>query len=249
MLRPSRKRQALRIGLGPWIGAFGAGGLIWGVWPLAVITLAIAGWLFAMAALIAFRARSYELHLDRSGLRVHDLLGNVAHEAAGARSSTRSRSRERLQLHRGRLGVRPRRPSTAGCAGRRRRSGGRSRTLTVAPTRSFPHVRRRRSSWSSGRSPVNSRNTIVGVDGQSSTAAPSGMTSHMPASESSTSRARTPVSPCRVPRHLDPPVLTQLADQQGPRGGRGLLVRAGEAWAASAASLRGEHAGEIALHP
>ena len=45
-----------------------------------VVTLAIAGWLFAMAALIAFRARSYELHLDRSGFRVHDLLGNVAHE-------------------------------------------------------------------------------------------------------------------------------------------------------------------------
>jgi len=50
------------------------------VWPLAVITLAIAGWLFAMAALIAFRARSYELHLDRRGFRVHDLFGSVTHD-------------------------------------------------------------------------------------------------------------------------------------------------------------------------
>jgi hypothetical protein len=80
VLRPSRKRQVVRIGLGLWIGAFGVGGLIWGAWPLALITLAIAGWLFALAGLIAFRARSYELHLDGRGFRVHDIFGNVAHD-------------------------------------------------------------------------------------------------------------------------------------------------------------------------
>jgi hypothetical protein len=80
VLRPSRKRQAVRIGLALWIGAFGVGGVLWGAWPLALITLAIAGWLLAMAALIAFRPRSYELHLDGRGFRVHDIFGNVAHD-------------------------------------------------------------------------------------------------------------------------------------------------------------------------
>jgi hypothetical protein len=82
VLRPSRKRQAIRIGLGLWIGAFGVGGLLWGAWPLALVTLAIAAWLFAMAALVAFRPRSYELRLDDRGFRVHDMFGKVAHDVS-----------------------------------------------------------------------------------------------------------------------------------------------------------------------
>jgi hypothetical protein len=92
LLRPSGKRQAARIGLGLWIGAFGVGGLLWGAWPLALVTLAIAGWLFVMAALIAFRPRSYELHLDRRGFACTTSSATWRTTSAGARSSTCSPS-------------------------------------------------------------------------------------------------------------------------------------------------------------
>jgi hypothetical protein len=81
-LKPSRKRQVLRLVLIVWIGAFGVGGVIWGAWPLAIILLGVVAWQLAMAVLIAFKPRSYELHLDGGGFRVHDIFGNVAHDVS-----------------------------------------------------------------------------------------------------------------------------------------------------------------------
>ena len=63
-----------------WIGAFGVGGVIWGAWPLAIILLAVAAWVQGVALLVAFGPRAYELRLDTTGFRVHDLRGRVAHD-------------------------------------------------------------------------------------------------------------------------------------------------------------------------
>jgi hypothetical protein len=80
VLKPSRRRNAVRLLFVLWIGAFGVGGVFWGAWPLAVVLLGVAGWVLAVALLVAFQPRAYELYLDTRGFRVHDLRGRVAHD-------------------------------------------------------------------------------------------------------------------------------------------------------------------------
>jgi hypothetical protein len=80
VLKPSRRRNVVRQLFVLWIGALGVGGVIWGAWPLAIVLLAVAAWVGAVAFLVAFGPRAYELHLDAAGFRVHDLRGRVAHD-------------------------------------------------------------------------------------------------------------------------------------------------------------------------
>jgi hypothetical protein len=79
-LKPSRKRNAVRLFVAFWLGALGVGGVFWGAWPLAIVLLGVAGWILAVALLVAFGPRAYELQLDAAGFRVHDVRGRVAHD-------------------------------------------------------------------------------------------------------------------------------------------------------------------------
>jgi hypothetical protein len=54
--------------------------VFWGAWPLAIVLLAVAAWILAIALLVAFGPRSYELWLNAAGFRVHDLRGRPAHD-------------------------------------------------------------------------------------------------------------------------------------------------------------------------
>jgi hypothetical protein len=80
VLRPSRRRNAFRVFVALWIGAFGIGGVFWGAWPLAIVLLGFTAWMLVLAALVAFKPRAYELHLDDRGFRVHDVFGRLAHD-------------------------------------------------------------------------------------------------------------------------------------------------------------------------
>ena len=163
MLRPSRKRQAVRIGLGLWIGAFGVGGLIWGVWPLAV-SAGVRRLAVRDGGTDRLPGASYELH-DRA------FASTTSSAAWRSTSAGRGRGpdpgqRERLQLHRGGVGVLPA-PPQAGAALAARHGCWRLQRSTTACGGQADRAHVRLSiSWLSGRIPC-SRNTIVGVDGQS----------------------------------------------------------------------------------
>jgi len=83
VLRPSRRRNALRVAIGVVLCAFGTAMLATGYWG-GLVPLAIGLWPLSLAFLVAFRAPAYELHLDENGFRVHDAFGRVAHDIGWA---------------------------------------------------------------------------------------------------------------------------------------------------------------------
>jgi hypothetical protein len=81
VLRPSRRRNAVRIAVGLALGAVGTAMLATGYWG-GLVLLAIGLWPLSLAILVAFRARAYELHLDEDGFRVHDAFGRLTHDVS-----------------------------------------------------------------------------------------------------------------------------------------------------------------------
>lgn len=79
VLRPSRRRNAVRIVVGLALCAVGTAMLVTGFWG-GLVLLGIGLWPLSMAALIVFRPHAYELQLDDRGFRVHDLFGRLVHD-------------------------------------------------------------------------------------------------------------------------------------------------------------------------
>ena len=88
VLRPSGRRTAFRAFLGAVVLVFAIGATTSGAAPIGVPLIAVGAWLWAMTACILFVPRSYELHLDDRGFRVHDIFGRPAHDVVWSELAT-----------------------------------------------------------------------------------------------------------------------------------------------------------------
>lgn len=82
VLRPGKRRTALRAFLGTVALVIGIGATTSGAAPIGIPVALVGAFLWAMTLLILLKPRAYELHLDDRGFRVHDIFGRPVHDVA-----------------------------------------------------------------------------------------------------------------------------------------------------------------------